>query len=450
MASSQATSPAGLGFECEATGSRPPANISWFLDGRPMDPGFSHASLEGNVSRSILLMPASERQARLLECRATNGQLPHDRGVVSRFFKVDLSHKPEVSLRLGTGLNGSHITEGSDVYLECSVVAASRITDVAWYHEGRELKGEGQEALVTSRYLVIRQVTRKEMGRYTCRATSAEGETVESPPFYLRVQHAPRCRSREETRIPLGPNDVVNVTCDVEADPSDDLSYSWLIEDDAGKTRPVPGAGARSRTVQLLAQLRLHHAALFCWARNSVGEQRERCRFNFILKLEASRDLSCTAGNYTDTSFTLRCRTSRRNVTRLRFEVYDATMRNRSERAFWSAQPDGVSVGGLTPATDYLVVVRTEGAVFETYVRTLTPAQTLKGRSGSPTGSRWTQFTGITLYLCGIAAVTAILLGTCLVVFLKHHRHRRKRSARRATASSEGGDHKVYIDADVF
>ncbi|CAN7941007.1 unnamed protein product [Ixodes hexagonus] len=444
-------SSAGLGFECEVTGSRPPANISWFLDGRPMDPGLSHSSVEGNMSRSVFLVPALEHQARLVECRATNGHLPHDRGVVSRFFKVDLSHKPEASLRLGTGLNGSHISEGSDVYLECSVVAASRVTDVAWFHEGRELKGDTPEALVTSRYLVIRRVTRNDTGRYTCRATSAEGESVESPPFYLRVQHAPRCKSREEPSISLGLNDAVNVTCDIEADPSEDLSYSWVIEDNIGKTRPVPGANPHSRTIQLLAQLSLYQAALFCWARNAIGEQRKRCRFNFIVKREASPDLSCTAGNYTDTSFTLRCRTSQRNVTRLRFEVYDATMRNRSERAFWSTRPDKVSVEGLTPATDYLVVVRAEGAVSETYVRTVTPAQTLKGRSDPSTGSKWTLFSGITLYLCGISVVTVIILITCVVFCLKHHRHRRKGTGRRATVTSEDeGDHKVYLDANAF
>nr|XP_050022637.2 uncharacterized protein LOC126516554 [Dermacentor andersoni] len=80
-------------FECEATGSRPAANVTWFMDGTAVDPAFSRSVTEGNVTTSMLLLPASAQSGRLLECRAINGNLPESRGVLSRFLKVDMSRK---------------------------------------------------------------------------------------------------------------------------------------------------------------------------------------------------------------------------------------------------------------------------------------------------------------------------------------------------------------------
>ncbi|XP_050033052.2 uncharacterized protein [Dermacentor andersoni] len=80
-------------FECEATGSRPAANVTWFMDGTAVDPAFSRSVSEGNVTTSMLLLPASAQSGRLLECRAINGNLPESRGVLSRFLKVHTSRK---------------------------------------------------------------------------------------------------------------------------------------------------------------------------------------------------------------------------------------------------------------------------------------------------------------------------------------------------------------------
>lgn len=79
-----------LGFECESLGSRPPANISWFLDGQPVNGSFSKIAFDGNVSRSVLLLPASERPGNLLECRAANRNLPKNRGVLRPVRRIPL------------------------------------------------------------------------------------------------------------------------------------------------------------------------------------------------------------------------------------------------------------------------------------------------------------------------------------------------------------------------
>ncbi|KAK8780590.1 hypothetical protein V5799_018073 [Amblyomma americanum] len=84
---------ASRSFECEASGSRPAANITWFLDGRPVEPAFSRSVTQGNVTTSMLFVPPTVQSARLLECRATNGNLPENLGVMSHFLKMDTSRE---------------------------------------------------------------------------------------------------------------------------------------------------------------------------------------------------------------------------------------------------------------------------------------------------------------------------------------------------------------------
>ncbi|KAK8774289.1 hypothetical protein V5799_011178, partial [Amblyomma americanum] len=352
---------ASRSFECEASGSRPAANITWFLDGRPVEPAFSRSVTQGNVTTSMLFVPPTVQSARLLECRATNGNLPENLGVMSHFLKMDTSHKTEVSVRLGAGLNASDITEGVDVYMECSILAASKVTEVSWRRDGHPVKGltgHSGEALVTSRYLVIRGVNVTHSGRYTCRATSADGETTESAPLALRVRHSPRCVATRDTTLAAVPGEPLNVTCPVRADPGEGLRYFWIAEDNAGKRRrmrlgaapaehadgddldQVRPAEADSNRLEFLVDTYLFHATLFCWARNSVGVQREPCRFRFQLRHERFSSLDCTVGNYTDTSFSLTCTSRRRRdvpgapLPRLHVQLYDATAGNRSVRSF--------------------------------------------------------------------------------------------------------------------
>ncbi|XP_075533611.1 uncharacterized protein LOC142566664 [Dermacentor variabilis] len=495
-------------FECEATGSRPAANVTWFMDGTAVDRAFSRSVTEGNVTTSMLLLPASAQSGRLLECRAINGNLPESRGVLSRFLKVDMSHKTEVSIRLGAGLNASRIVEGADVYMECSVLAASKVTEVTWRRDRTEIKGfasgEGSsDALVTSRYMVIRGVTVDQTGRYTCTANTADGESVESAPLEVRVRpnilhwlclaaHAPRCGVRHETVLAARPNEPLNVTCDVSADPSEGLRFFWIVVDDTGKRRHMtrregatgaeeadfedrPPEAQDSNRLEVQVDAHLFYATLLCWARNSVGTQREPCRHRFQLRRVRASSLECVVGNYTDTSFSVTCASRRRGharsgsddpaaaKSRLRIELFDATAGNRSVRGFWLATQSGsaTSAGGdpqfmtgLKPATDYLVVARLEPEVnvFATYVRTLAPAETVREREERASTAESTtrvppMMTTIAVIVCIVATATLGLAATCTVLWFKHHRRRSR--LLRAAAARKHAEHKAYLAADA-
>ncbi|KAH7976428.1 hypothetical protein HPB52_013779 [Rhipicephalus sanguineus] len=454
--SSASTFSSPRSFECEATGSRPPANITWFLDGLPLDERLSHTRVEDNVTASVLLLPSSERAGKLLECRASNNYLRERRGVLSRYLAVNVSNKPGVSIKLGTGLNASHITEGADVYMECSVLVASRIPDVTWSRDGRELDADlTRGTVITSRYLVIRRVTPGHGGSYTCRVTNSRGDTVESTPLLIRVRYSPRCVSEEDLDLSVESDATVNLTCLVRADPSEGLRYFWLVVNGTHGTEAARESHPDRRRQQLLlpvvtesnrleivANASIFDAALACWAENAVGTQERRCRFKFVRKGVNAPALTCSVGNYTDNSFTLTCFAPLANATtisstkltpeqRLRVQVFDTRRGNRSERSFWSTDLGPVLVNRLRSATEYLVVVQMPPeASFQTYARTLGPAQTLIAQGDfqrNKRGGRWTLALSVVLLACSLAVtLTALLAMYCAHVRKKRMKKRRK------------------------
>ncbi|KAL1470597.1 hypothetical protein MTO96_004550 [Rhipicephalus appendiculatus] len=396
----------------------------------------------------------------------------------------------EVSIRLGIGVNSSRIVEGADVYMECSVLAASKVNEVIWRHEGTQIKGvtgdDGpSDALVTPRYLVIRGVTADHSGRYTCTANTADGEIGESVPLELRVRYAPRCGVRRDKVLAARPNEQLNVTCDVTADPDEGLHFFWIAEDDAGNRRHVTRAEAaqdaqsrerlpelrRSNQLEVLVDAHLFHATLLCWARNAVGTQSEPCRHRFELRRERASSLDCAVGNYTDTSFSITCASRRHSrarsgeeheakatKTRLRIELFDSAAGNRSVRGFWVTTTengrDPLFLTGLRPATDYLVLARleTEANAFTTYVRTLGPAQILREReelvSTEKTATLPAKDTTILVIVCAAAAATlGLVAATGAALWFKYHRRRSR--LLNAAAALKRAEHKAYLASDA-
>ncbi|KAL3245381.1 hypothetical protein MRX96_046970 [Rhipicephalus microplus] len=466
--------------------------LTWYHNGTQMRSSRGTvATSDGGWRNLVTLGPLTRRDLHSnVTCLATsNVSLPGATTVL-----LDLYYKTEVAIRFGVGINASHIAEGSDVYMECSVLAASKVIDVSWRHEGTQMKGlaggDGlSNAFVTSRYLVIRGVTAEQSGQYTCTAHTADGESVESIPLELRVRHAPRCRARRNKVLAVRPKEQVNVTCDVSADPDEGLHFFWIAEDNAGERRHVTRTeGAtpdpqdaqsgerlaelrRSNQLEVFIDAHWFHATLLCWARNAVGTQREPCRHRFQLRRGRASSLDCAVGNYTDTSFSITCSRRQGRVwsgedggvkatkTRLRVDLFDATTGNRSVRGFWVTTTeigrDQLSLTGLKPATEYLVLVKLEmeANAFATYVRTLVPTQTLIEReeleSTEDTSTLPLNDTTVLVIVCVAAAATlGVAAVTGAALWFKYHRRRSR--LLNAAAVLKHAEHKAYFTADVL
>ncbi|XP_064486703.1 synaptogenesis protein syg-2-like [Ornithodoros turicata] len=391
-------------MECTVTGTRPPPRITWWLEDESLEAVYSDVSPDGNVSSSVVIItPTAEAAGKSLECRAENARLPQS--PVSGYYIIGIPSKPIVELELGSGLNVSHISEGMDVYMECTVLAVPSESEVVWTHNDRTLAaGTSAGMLVTPRFLVIRSITRKHRGQYVCKVANDEAE-VESTPLVLRVNYSPRCQHDAPRQLVVEAQRLVNVTCAVDADPPA-LSYSWSLNG----TGALTGVGSTS-TPSLQFKAQNLPATLLCWARNRVGFQREPCQILLLPRpLGPSKDqavdgLNCSVGSYTEVSFMLSCRTHH-NVSHLTVEVYEAGKKRALAQKFNTSSLSGIWTGKLKPATDYLVVVHApSGLTFRTYVHTLVPAQNLKKQSG---GS-WFSVSAMFAVACGI--VSCLIIG---------------------------------------
>ncbi|KAL1432944.1 hypothetical protein MTO96_001932 [Rhipicephalus appendiculatus] len=269
----QNTSRAGLPaeFHCRALGSRPAAQLNWWLDGVRVEPFFHEDSDSGNDSFSVLLLtPTADDHGRTVRCEAVNPRWPQD--VLEATWTIDVLFVPNVTLRLGRGLSEPVIQEGRDVYLECATSANPAVDVFQWFHNGVPLEARGNATaavssgqpqqsslLVTGPYLIMRRVRPSQAGRYECEAANPLA-SVRSNTVHLTVHYSPRCE-RIWSTTPDGGNETL-VHCRVRAQPADQLSFAWSVRDAVGE-HSVAQRGALASTNGSLSVLQDAAAPLF-------------------------------------------------------------------------------------------------------------------------------------------------------------------------------------------
>lgn len=105
--------------------------------------------------------------------------------------------------------------------------------------------------------------------------------SVSLPVICLTV--SPVCRSSQKTTYGVGRNEVVHVSCDVDADPSNNVSFKWHINNSDVSTdlKSFTSNGSHS-DASFSATNPRSYGKLMCWAENSIGRQREPCVYNVV------------------------------------------------------------------------------------------------------------------------------------------------------------------------
>ncbi|KAL3209810.1 hypothetical protein MRX96_037622 [Rhipicephalus microplus] len=303
----QNTSRAGLPaeFHCRVLGSRPAAQLSWWLDGVRAEPFFHEDSDSGNDSFSVLLLTPTADD--------------HGRTFV-----------PKVTLRLGRGLTEPVIQEERDVYLECATSANPAVDVFRWFHNGVLLEPRGNDTaavssaqqrqsspLVTGPYLIMRRVRPFQEGPYECEASNPLA-SVRSNTVHLTVHYSPRCERIWSTTLDGGNETLVH--CRVRAQPADQLSFTWSVRDALGE-HSVAQRGAVTSTNGSLSVLRMPQhrsfassspdgadATLYCRARNAVGLQSSPCVLAVDMVEKPSQLRDCSVSNQSDERLLVSCR----------------------------------------------------------------------------------------------------------------------------------------------
>ncbi|XP_064469484.1 neural cell adhesion molecule 1-like [Ornithodoros turicata] len=335
-------------LSCVSTGSRPTVVLSWWKDS-----GRLPASSSNNSASSVTLIPTSADHGRRLACRAHNPHLAHD--VLEDAVTLRVHYPPELHVRLGNHLREGGIMEHRDVYLECSVSANPPVTEVGWRFEGQDLHTNTSAGLIVSnRSLVLQKVQREARGHYSCTAANSLGRGT-SGPFFLRVQYAPVCVEGQQQVYGAARHEAVQVSCEVSADPAT-VAFEWRLNSSAAEVPPHSSAGVRSFAT-VVARSEADYGALACWARNSVGIQKQPCVFVLVPAGPPESPSDCVVSNQTEDSFFILCREGHHGGLRQHFVLELQDSGGGRSRANLSGSLPAFQVVDLPAGTDFVLVV---------------------------------------------------------------------------------------------
>ncbi|KAH7964721.1 hypothetical protein HPB49_000981 [Dermacentor silvarum] len=223
-------------------------------------------------------------------------------------YSLDVHYKPIVTLQLGKRLRLEEIFEGQDVYLECSIDANPRVSEVVWrFEDSHEVHSNPAAKVITSNQsLVFQAIQRLNAGRYTCVATNSEGESV-SNELHLRVQYSPVCTFHQRIVYPAAAHEMLQVSCDVDAHPSA-VSFQWAFNGSLRRheLQSFVSEGSHS-VVSYVPRDRSDYGTLLCWATNKIGRQKEPCRFQIVPMGPPKAPYNCTLSNQTEDAFLAEC-----------------------------------------------------------------------------------------------------------------------------------------------
>ncbi|CAO1368871.1 unnamed protein product [Diamesa hyperborea] len=293
--------------QCESSGSRPNAIITWYKGKRQLRR--AKDEILTNTTKSVLnFVPTTEDDGKSITCRAENPKITPAK-FMETTWKLDVVYPPLVNLRLGSTLSADDIKEGDDVYFECQVQANPQWRKLYWLHDGVLIAHNASARVIRSNQsLVLQKITRNSTGNYSCSAINAEGETV-SNQLPLRVKYAPVCVTDKIVIVGAFRSENLNVVCEVHADPPP-RSFKWKFNS-SGETYEI----AKDRYNKNGSKSVLHYTpimdqdygSLTCQGTNEVGEQTQPCVFQVILAGLPSTVKNCSISNQTQHSLELQC-----------------------------------------------------------------------------------------------------------------------------------------------
>ncbi|XP_063636218.1 nephrin-like [Cydia splendana] len=294
---------------CRAVGARPPAIITWWLEGKQMNAdGPQKNSENGNETVSFLRWtPRMEHDGRVLTCRATHATLEHV--TIETTKSLNLHYIPIVSLQLGSKLNPNDIEEGDDVYFDCSVRAHPQAYKVVWEHNGQIMTHSQRAGVIAGQaHLALQGVSRENAGKYVCTASNVEGDG-RSAPVTLQVIYKPVCKKKAPAIVGAALHESARVACEVDAYPAP-KNFQWTlnnsmgtVELDSEKITTKNGQSILTYTPTAEGD----YGSLSCRATNLAGQQIEPCRYTLLPAVQPDPPFNCSSLNLTEDSVELRC-----------------------------------------------------------------------------------------------------------------------------------------------
>lgn len=100
--------------------------------------------------------------------------------------------------------------------------------------------------------------------------------------YSLSIPDAPACRRSEKDVYGVARDETVNISCEVDSDPTD-LTFRWSLNNsvDSIELHDFKSSGVLS-VITYTPKTVSDYGVLQCWARNPVGEQKDPCTVRII------------------------------------------------------------------------------------------------------------------------------------------------------------------------
>ncbi|XP_066969200.1 neural cell adhesion molecule 2-like isoform X2 [Macrobrachium rosenbergii] len=457
---------------CEASGSRPPATLTWWMDGVLMTDTKDQVLYDGNVSRSTVhVAPTRRNNGAIVSCRAQNSLLEATALEDSR--KLNVHFPPKLQLHVGRNLNITNIKEGDDVYFECDIKANPPAFRKQWFLNGEELHHNSTAGVIQSNQsLVLQKVTRVSSGMYSCRATNSNG-AANSNALHLNVKFAPICAPEQKWVYGGGRHQPINVTCKVEAHP-EASTFQWAFNTSSEFVEIAQNRIQSSRSRSMASYTpQTHHdfGSLLCWGVNEVAVQRNPCVFHIVPAAVPEPAHNCSVWHNASATgevvvmcqpgwsgglaqkFTLEVREGIPKRDHTGKSKVLAILRDQTEPHF--------TVTGLAPGKEYRLTVvasNAQGTAPPTHLVHLTPIDVAEKRTSptaaeSPLADQLMTITPILAILVGVVA--SLVVCTIIIVFVIRARNANNRNhpqtrivydkAIASTNSSKGCDEGGFV-----
>ncbi|XP_049724489.1 hemicentin-1 isoform X1 [Elephas maximus indicus] len=215
---------------CEAY-SYPPATITWFKDGTPLESNQNIRILPGG--RTLQILNAQEDNAGRYSCVATN-----EAGEMIKHYEVKVYIPPLINKSdlLGPGLSPKEvkIKVNNTLTLECEAYAIPSAS-LSWYKDGQPLKSDDHINIAAHGHtLQIKEAQISDTGRYTCVASNIAGEdeldfdvNIQVPPSFQKLWEIGNMldtgRSGEAKDVII--NNPISLYCETNASPPPTLTW---------------------------------------------------------------------------------------------------------------------------------------------------------------------------------------------------------------------------------
>uniref|UniRef100_A0A6P6XMC3 Uncharacterized protein LOC113789320 n=1 Tax=Dermatophagoides pteronyssinus TaxID=6956 RepID=A0A6P6XMC3_DERPT len=265
---------------------------------------YMHYDREQQTSSTITIRLERHHRGLIIECITENLRIPNS--AIRDQLIIDVQYPPQMELKLGApSLSLDSIQEGIDIYFDCHIDSNPLpTTPITWLFNGEPLQPESG-IIESNQSLVLQRVQRWRNGTYQCQCSNQQGQSL-SNQLKLDIKFAPVCRYPYTLIYGLQLNEIIQIICEIDSRPNTDITFQWRFEKHTNLANFIVINKTKS-ILEYVPRQRDQYGLIECTAKNSIGIQREPCRYLIVPVTNPYFPYECLVSNQSDSTLSIRC-----------------------------------------------------------------------------------------------------------------------------------------------